>query len=86
MKLIKISAIWCPACLVMNNRLNKIINDFDIDVIEYDYDIDPVDVEKYNVGKILPVMIFIKDGVEVKRLIGEISDKKLYEEISGLYE
>ena len=86
MKLIKISAVWCPACLVMNNRLNKIINDFDIDVIEYDYDIDPVDVEKYNVGKILPVMIFIKDGVEVKRLIGEISDKKLYEEISGLYE
>lgn len=84
MKLIKVSAIWCPACLVMNNRLNKILKDYDIEVIEYDYDIDEEDVKKLEVGKLLPVLIFIKEDKEVKRLIGEISEKELIKEISDI--
>ena len=84
MKLIKISALWCPACLVMNNRLNKILKDYDIEMIEYDYDIDEDEIEKYNVGKILPVLIFENDNHEIKRLIGEISEKQLTKEISDI--
>lgn len=84
MKLIKVSAIWCPACLVMNNRLNKILKDYDIEVIEYDYDIDEEEVKKLEVGKLLPVLIFIKEDKEVKRLIGEISEKELIKEISDI--
>lgn len=84
MRLIKISAIWCPACLVMNNRLNKILRGYDIDVIDYDYDVDEEMVSKYNIDKILPVLIFESDGEEVKRLIGEISEKQLIKEISDL--
>ena len=84
MKMIKFSAVWCPACLIMNNRVNKIRNKYNLDIIDYDYDIDEDEVEKYNIGKILPVMIFMKDNIEVKRLIGEISEKKLEEEISDL--
>jgi len=84
MKVVKISAIWCPACLIMNNRINKLKDKYNLDIIEYDYDIDEDMIEEYSVGKTLPVMIFIKDNVEVKRLIGEISEKKLEEEISDL--
>lgn len=84
MKVVKISAIWCPACLIMNNRINKLKDKYNLDIIEYDYDIDEDKIEEYNVGKTLPVIIFIKDNVEVKRLIGEISEKKLEEEISDL--
>jgi len=84
MKVVKISAIWCPACLIFNNRINKIKDKYNLDIIEYDYDIDEDMIEEYSVGKTLPVMIFIKDNVEVKRLIGEISEKKLEEEISDL--
>ena len=84
MKVVKISAIWCPACLIMNNRINKLKDKYNLDIIEYDYDIDEDKIEEYSVGKTLPVMIFIKDNVEVKRLIGEISEKKLEEEISDL--
>ena len=51
MKIIKISALWCPGCLVINNSINKIKKEFNIEVIEYDYDFD--DVEKYNVGNVL---------------------------------
>ena len=84
MKVVKFSAIWCPACLIMNNRINKIKDKYNLDIIEYDYDIDEEKVEEYIVGKTLPVMIFIKDHTEVKRLIGEISENKLEEEISDL--
>ena len=65
MKLIKVSAIWCPACLVMNNRLNKVLKNYDIEVIDYDYDIDTDKVEELRVGKTLPVLIFNKDDIEV---------------------
>lgn len=84
MKLIKVSAIWCPACLVMNNRLNKILKNYDIELVEYDYDIDTNEIEKYNIGKILPVLIFENNNKEIKRLIGEISEKDLIKEISDI--
>jgi len=69
MKLIKISAIWCPACLIMRNTLNSL--DFDIEQIEYDYDMDEDIVSTYNVGDILPVLILVDNDKEVARLVGE---------------
>ena len=78
MKLIKISALWCPACLITNKAVNKLIEeDKNIELISLDYDFDEEKVKKYNVGKILPVLIFEKDNKEVLRLNGE----KNYEEI-----
>lgn len=72
-KIIVISAIWCPSCLILSKHLKKLKENFpDLEIIKYDYDFDEEEVKKYNVGKILPVII--KDD---KRLIGE----KTYEEI-----
>ena len=39
-------------------------------------------VKKYNIGKILPVTIFLNKEEEVERLIGEISYNKLIETIN----
>ena len=75
MKLVVISAVWCPACLIMNNRLNKIDND--IEIIKYDYDTDIELIKKYNVGTILPVLILMDNDKELGRLIGEQSIKKI---------
>lgn len=78
MKIIKIGALWCPACLITNKSLNRIKNEYkDIEIIELDYDYDEEEVSKYNVGNILPELIFIENNKEVNRLIGE----KSYEEI-----
>lgn len=77
MKVVKINAIWCSGCLVMNNVWNKIIKKYDIDTIELDYDIDEEEIKKYNVGDILPVFIFFKDDIEIKRVVGEISLKEM---------
>lgn len=72
MKIIKVGAMWCPACLIMNKRLKEIENNYDIEIINYDYDLDEEVVSKYNVGEVLPELIFVDaKEEEIKRLIGE---------------
>lgn len=82
MKVIKINAIWCSACLVMNNNWNKVLKDKKIETISLDYDVD--DVEEYNVGDVLPVFIFYKDNKEVYRFSGEKSYKELIKLVEEL--
>ena len=84
MKVVKINAIWCSGCLVMNKVWKNILKEYDIETINLDYDIDEEEVKKYNVGDILPVFIFYKDNKEVIRTIGEKSEAemiKIIEEI-----
>lgn len=72
MKFIRISAIWCPACLVMRPIMNEIENLFpNVEHIEYDYDLDEEEIKKYNVGEVLPVFILLDGDKEIKRIIGE---------------
>lgn len=79
MKFIKINAVWCPACIVTNKVWKDIKNDFnDIEIEELDFDFDEDEVKKYNVGDILPVVIFMNDDKEVERLIGEKTREEIY--------
>ena len=71
MKLIKIGAIWCSGCLVMNNVINKTLKNYDIDYTEYDLDMDEEESSKYNPGDVLPVFIVFDGDVEVARFSGE---------------
>lgn len=81
MKLIKISAMWCPACIIMNNVWKKLEESYsDIEFVNYDYDLDEDIVKEYNPGDILPVIIGINNGKEVIRVKGE----KTFNEISAL--
>ena len=85
MKLIKVSALWCPACLITNKAVNKLIDENkDIELISLDYDFDEDEVKKYDVGKILPVLIFEKDNKEVLRLIGEKNYEEIKEAVGGI--
>lgn len=77
MKVIKINAIWCSGCLVMNKVWKKVLEKYDIETVNLDYDIDEEEVKKYNVSDILPVLIFYKDNVEVRRVVGEVSVEEL---------
>lgn len=71
-QIIVISAVWCPSCLILKKNLKKLKEKYNINYTMLDYDLDDTEVEKYNIGDKLPVMI-----VDDKRLIGE----KSYEEI-----
>lgn len=74
MKLLKIGAVWCPACLVMASKINKLVDKYNLELVNYDYDIDKNEIEKYNVGNILPELILVDDSEnEIKRIIGEKS-------------
>ena len=84
MKVIKINAIWCSACLVMNNNWNKVLKNKDIETVSYDYDVDEEIIRKYNVGDVLPVFIFYKDDKEVYRFSGEKSYKELIDLVEEL--
>ncbi len=80
MKIVMISSLECPSCIIMNNVLNNVKEKYVIDIDEYGYDSD--NVEKYNPGKIMPVLIFTRNDIEVYRLCGEHN----YEEVLNIIE
>lgn len=70
MKIVRISSMWCPSCLVTKRYFDELKEKYkDNEYIEYDYDMD--DIEEYQVGDILPVVIVFKENKEILRLIGE---------------
>lgn len=83
MKIIKIGAVWCPACIITGNRLEKLKETHDFELVDLDCDID--DISEYHPDSILPSLIFIKDGKEVERLVGEKSLEQI-EEVLNKYE
>ncbi|NLA33374.1 MAG: hypothetical protein GX861_00680 [Tenericutes bacterium] len=85
MKVIKINSLWCPACLIMNNLLDKVKDKYALDIIDYDYDEDHEKIKIYNIGKILPVIIFLdNNNKEIKRIIGELKIKELTKILDNL--
>lgn len=78
MKIIIINAMWCPGCLISKSIWNEIKLMYpNIEYINYDYDLDEDNILKYNIGDIVPVVIFEKDNIEIKRIIGEKSKKEI---------
>ena len=78
MKIIIINAMWCPGCLISKSIWNEIKLMYpNIEYINYDYDLDEDNIIKYNIGDIVPVVIFEKDNIEIKRVIGEKSKKEI---------
>ena len=88
MKIIKIGAMWCPACIITNKYWKNLKEKYnDIEFIDYDLDLDDEEVKKYNIGKTLPeIIIFDSNDKEIKRVIGEKSLEELEKEIGDVYE
>ena len=85
MKLVKIGAIWCSGCLVMNNVISKTLKNYSIDFTEYDLDMDEEEASKYNPGDVLPVFIvFDSNDKEVTRFVGEYSYDAFIEKLKDV--
>ena len=69
MKIVKISLLGCPSCIIMNKVFKEIKNEYEFELEELDFDLDSM--EEYNPGNIFPVFIFYKDNKEITRLCGE---------------
>ena len=79
MKLVKISAMWCMSCIVMNKLLDNVLSKYKVlfDIESLDYDADFTLVSKYNVSSVLPVYILMDSSGEIDRLVGEVSESQL---------
>lgn len=85
MKVIKINAMWCPGCLISKSIWNEIEKEYpNNEYISLDYDLDEEEVEKYNIGEILPVVIFMDGDIELKRIIGEKNKKEILCEVGDI--
>lgn len=81
MKLIKISAIWCPSCLIMEKVWKEIQEELpNIEYISYDYDLDD-EVDNYKPGDVLPIIILENNNEELTRFIGEKTKSEIIEGI-----
>ena len=78
MKIVKIGAMWCPACIITNKFWNDVKKEFsEIVFNELDIDMDEEESSKYENLDILPVIIFEKNNKEVSRIIGEHSKEEI---------
>lgn len=72
MKILKFYANWCSPCKALTKMLNSLNLDSSIQLesidIEEKYDL----ADKYQV-KSLPTLVFIKDGQELNRLVGNVT-------------
>ena len=86
MKILKFNAVWCSGCLVMKKTMKEIEELYpNIEIESYDYDMDEDMVKKYNIGEIIPVLVFLdKNNNEIGRLIGEKRKNDIIKEIERL--
>lgn len=77
MKIIKISALWCGACLITNKAWQKLQDNYDFEAVDLDYDLDEEEVSRLSPGNILPVFLFFENNQEIGRLSGEIRYEEL---------
>ena len=81
MKLIKISAIWCPSCLIMEKVWKELKEELpNIEYVSYDYDLDD-ETDNYNPGEVLPIIILENNNKELTRFIGEKTKNEIIEGI-----
>jgi thiol-disulfide isomerase/thioredoxin len=71
----------------MKSRWSKITKNHPLlRIVDYEYDDQPELVNQYQIGNILPVVIFVTDdGTEVHRLIGEKSVRELEKTLEELH-
>lgn len=86
MKILKFNAVWCSGCLVMKKTMKELEELYpNIEIESYDYDMDQEQVEKWNIGEIIPVLIFVDENYnEISRLVGEKTKKEIIKEIERI--
>lgn len=82
MKLKVASALWCPACLIVHSRINKLSKKYPELAIEFvDIDMQPEQAKEFDPVDVLPVFLLVnQEGTIIKRLTGELSKKQLVKE------
>jgi len=79
--LIKFGAQWCSPCKSIQPTLDKIEQEFNnVSFVKVDIDNSPELAVEYSIRSI-PALIFIRDGVEIKRQVGNATFNQLKEQM-----
>lgn len=84
MEIVKIGAMWCSGCLIMNKVFKEVTSERKINLKSLDIDMDEEEALRYEPGDILPVFIFFVDEREVHRMVGEHSKEEILNVIDGI--
>lgn len=87
-----VSQSTCTHCTTYKPKLEKISNDYDIDIFYIDYDLENKDTQKefleeFDLDGSTPITIFIKDGKQTNlfdRLEGDVSESKAIEKFKEM--
>jgi len=82
MTVIILSAIWCPACLIVKSTIHKIQKDHPMFQPQFiDIDEEEALASQYEPLKVLPVfMILDEEGQVIKRMSGELNKDTILKE------
>lgn len=81
-RVIILTAVWCPACIVVKNTIKKIQKEYVLFKPEYiDIDEEEALAQHYEPLKVLPIFILLDENDQViKRLSGELSKETIMKE------
>lgn len=86
--ILKFTADWCSPCKMINEHLQKLINEYNGKVKFYEIDVEDDEnseiVSKYEITN-LPTLLFFKNGKVINSIFGLIPYKSLKEEIEKIY-
>lgn len=83
LKLLKFSANWCGPCKTLRPIWEDIKNNKGAEFEEIDIDEDPDSAVEFKITSI-PTIVYIKDGVEVNRLVGLVRKESIQKFIDEL--
>ena len=83
MKIVKVGAMWCPACIITNKYWKDLKKKYSfIEFLDYDLDMDEEEVKPLKIGNKLPeIIIYDDNNVEIKRIIGEKTQEEMEKEL-----
>lgn len=87
-KVIKFGADWCGPCNTMKSiyaKFAEIVGTSNADIIALNVDENPDEVTEYGV-RLIPLIVFIKDGVVVDKISGVASIDILINKYKEVYE
>ena len=77
-------AEWCGPCKIMAPMLQEAISKYsDVELLKIDADENREKAVEFGVGSV-PTLIFLKDDVEVSRLVGFQPTQKIVQEIEKI--
>lgn len=78
-------ATWCGPCKMLSPMIDEISQEFDqkASIIKIDSDVVPDACAEYSI-KLLPTLVFFKDGKEVDRIAGLESKETIVSKIQSL--